>query len=122
MSNQGSYFINHIVSVLMEELQIQHKKSTPYHPQVNRAVEDFNKILQHAPTKVCNANCDDYDLNILVFLWAYYTTCKRLIGQIQFKLVYGKEVVMSMEYIVSNMHIAATTCMDGEAALEEQLD
>ena len=32
MSDQGSHFINHIVSALMQELQTQHKNSTPYDP------------------------------------------------------------------------------------------
>ena len=59
MSDQGSHFINHTVSTLAEELQIQHNKSTPYHPQANGTVEAFNKILEHALTKVCNANHDD---------------------------------------------------------------
>ena len=74
MSDQGIHFINRTVRVLMEELQIQHKKSTPYHPQENGTVEYFNKILEHAFTKVCNANCNDWDLNIPVVLWTYRTT------------------------------------------------
>ena len=38
MSDQGSHFINRTVSVLIEELQIHHKKSTTYHPQANGIV------------------------------------------------------------------------------------
>ena len=59
MSDQGSHFINCTVSALMEELHIQHKKTTPYHPQANGTVEAFNKILEHALTKLCNRNHDD---------------------------------------------------------------
>ena len=58
-SDQGSHFINRTVSALIEELKIQHKKSAPYHLEENGTVEAFNKILEHALTKVCNANHDD---------------------------------------------------------------
>ena len=52
MSDQGSHFINHTVRALTEELQVKHKKSTPYHPQVNGTIEAFNKILEIVLTKV----------------------------------------------------------------------
>ena len=122
MSDQGSRFINCTVSALTKELQIQHNKSTPYHPQENGTVEVFNKILEHALTKVCNANHDDWDLKILAMLWEYCTTCEKLLGQTPFKLVYGKEAVMPMEYIVPSLHIFTTTGMDDEVVLEEGIE
>ena len=78
MSEQGSHFNNRTVKALIEESQVQHQKSTPYHPQENGTVEAFNKILETAITKVCNTNHDDWDLKIPAVLWAYSTTCKRL--------------------------------------------
>ena len=38
-----------------------------------------------------------------------------------FKLVYGQEAVIPMEYIVLSLHIAAETGKDNEGALEECL-
>ena len=104
---------------MIEEVQVQHKKSTPYHPQANGTMEAFNKILEHALTKVCNTNRDDWDLKIPAVSCAYRTTCKRLMGETPFKLVYGKEVVMPMEHIIPSLHIFTVTKMDDDVALEE---
>jgi len=55
MSDCGTHFINETISMLIEEFQIYHQQSTPYHLQANGTVEAFNKSLEIALTKVCNA-------------------------------------------------------------------
>lgn len=58
---------------------------------------------------------------VVIVLWAYRTTCKKLTGHTPFKLAYGKEVVMPMEYVVPSLKIAALTDMADEETMNERL-
>ena len=78
-------------------------------------------ILGNKMTKVCNTNRDDWDLKIPAILWAYRMTCKRMTGQIPFKLVYFQEAVMLMDYIVPSLYIEASISMSYEGLIEEKL-
>ena len=55
MSDRSTHFLNETINVLIEEFQVYHHKSMPYHRRVNGIVEAFNKVLEKALTKVCNA-------------------------------------------------------------------
>eukprot|EP00253_Pinus_taeda_P034916 PITA_34916 len=55
MSDRATHFLSETIVVMLEEFQVYHQKCMPYHPQENGTIEAFNKILENALTKVCNA-------------------------------------------------------------------
>jgi hypothetical protein len=47
--------------------------------------------------------------------------CRKLTGQTPFRLVYGQEVVVPLEYLIPILHIAAITNMTERGATQERL-
>ena len=54
-------------------------------------------------------------------IWAYRTTCKKFRGQTPFRLVYGQQVVMPLEYIVLSLRVVVFTEMTDVNVVEERL-
>jgi hypothetical protein len=121
MSDRGTHFINKTIESLNQEFEVHHQKSTPYHPRVNGTVEAFNKILDTMLKNICSINMDDWDLRVPTILWAYRTTCKKLTMTTPFKLVYGLEAVVPMEYLVPSLRIATFTYMDDKGTMQDRL-
>lgn len=118
MSDQGTQFLNKTISTPKKEFQIYHQKSTPYRSQANSIVKAFNKILGNMLTKLCNVTRDDWDLRILIVLWDYKTIYNKLTGKTPFRLVYGQEAIMPMEFLIPCLCIVAMTKLTNSGVVE----
>ena len=77
---------------------VVHKKSTLYYPQANGMTELKTKTLQTILKKIVNENRTDWDDKLHSALWAYRTTFKTSIKSTPFRLAFGLEVVMPIEF------------------------
>jgi transposase InsO family protein len=85
INDPGTHFVNETIKFLLENFLIDHRKTTFYHPQANKAVESFNKILHKVITNICGINKDDWDDNIHTIVWVDRSTFKTLTRQTPFK-------------------------------------
>jgi len=73
----------------MEDFFISHHKLATYYPQRNMQAELINKALGKILAKLVNANKTDWDVMLVIALWAYQTNYKVTTQYTPFKLVYG---------------------------------
>jgi predicted membrane-bound spermidine synthase len=57
-----------------------------------------------------------------VVLWVYRTTCKKLTVHTPFKLVYGQESVVSLEFLIPSLRVAAITHITERGTVQERLN
>ena len=98
LSDRGTHFNNQMVKKLTEKFKINHLLLTPYHPQTNKLVEHFNRILCELLAKLSLKN-NDWDLYIIPTLFAYCTTKHSTTKIEPFYLVYGRSTRLLIDEI-----------------------
>ena len=74
------------------------RRNTPYYTQADGFTESTNKTLQNILRKIVNENQTDWDTKLHSALWAYQTTYKASIETTMFRLAFGLEAIMPMEF------------------------
>ncbi|MCO5598130.1 hypothetical protein L7F22_052222 [Adiantum nelumboides] len=107
VSDRGKHFLNEVIFELTKTHMIKHKKSTAYHPQANGQAESTNKTLIKILKKIVQENKKDWDEKLDSALWSFRTAFKVTTGMTPFRLVYGLEAVVPMEFVVPSLRVTA---------------
>ena len=86
-----------MVKRLMKKFKINHLLSTPYHPQTNGLVEQFNRTLCESLSCLSLSN-NSWDLYIAFTLFAYRTTKHSTIKIKLFFLVYRRSAHLPIDF------------------------
>jgi hypothetical protein len=113
-SDQGTEFTAQIVAELTSRFGIQHRFSSPYHPQTNGIVERFNRTLSTTLQKYTIEFEDDWDNNIPAALFAYRTMQNNTTRHEPFFLTYGREARLPIE-------LQYKTYQENEESFDNQL-
>ena len=105
VSDRGKHFVNNVIASLTQHYVVVHKRSTPYYPQANGLAKSTNKTLKGILRKTVNAHRTDWDRKLQSTLWTYRTSFKTNIGATPFRLAFGLEAIMPIEFEIPSLHI-----------------
>ena len=80
ISDKGTHFCNKTLANLLKKYGVNHRVSTPYHPQTSGQANISNCYIKTILDKTVNLSRKDWSVKLDDALWAYRTTYKALLG------------------------------------------
>ena len=89
LTDRGSHFANAIIASLCQIVKVKHKFSTPYHPQTNGLVENFNGTLVQILRKLSVDFPTQWDDWVDTALYCYRTKVHNTLNFSPYELLFG---------------------------------
>ncbi|XP_065893114.1 uncharacterized protein [Dysidea avara] len=96
-SDQGSEFNNRLDKKLMKMMKIDHRLTTPYHPQANGLVERFNQTIQNMLVKFVNEKKELWEDYLDTCVFAYNTSKHESSKYCPFAVMFGQQALLPVE-------------------------
>jgi hypothetical protein len=122
VTDQGTQFTSRLIRSITKQFKIKHRMSTPYHPQENGQVEVTNKVLEAILTKTVQQHHKDWADRLPEALWAYRTTWRNTTRFTPYELVYGKHVVLPIEFEIKTLRTTLQVGLDLSEAQQHRLN
>ena len=116
-SDNGGEFQAEFAS-LLKKYGVPHVMISQYHPQANGMLERGNKPFKEAIFRTCRNRINRWPGLVPYAAWADRTTVKRTTGYSPYRMVFGVEPVMPLDWIESTWLVAGWRA---EMSLEEMM-
>ena len=83
-----------------------------HHPQANGQVESTNKVLEAILTKTIHLHHKYWADRLPEDLWAYRTTWRNTTGHTPYELVFGKQILLPIEFQIYTFRLEAELGLD----------
>ncbi|XP_010556269.1 PREDICTED: tripeptidyl-peptidase 2-like [Tarenaya hassleriana] len=121
ISDGGTHFVNRVIESLLKKYGVQHRVTTPYHPQTSGQVEISNREIKSILEKTLSRSRKDWSQKLDDAVWAYRTAFKTPIGMTPFQLVPNLTCYLTCfqrVYAMGDVYPEATKLPKGEYILQ----
>ena len=91
LTDNGTEFTSQRFTSYLQGLKVDHRRTTPTHPQANGKVERFNKTFKDILAKLTNNSINCWDHYVGDALFAYRISTSATTGHSPYYLLYGRQ-------------------------------
>ena len=108
-SDQGRNFESKLFEQLMQLLEVDKTRTTPFHPQSNTVIERMNKTLQNMLAKCINEEQSNWSQQLPDVMMAYRSSVHESTGYTPQFLVFGQELSLPLDCMYPSPQENVTT-------------